>query len=378
MASKDQLPAAFSLYLDVLRFTAAVAVYVNHIAKYPFVPAVARGAPLSLYEQYGAPAVTVFFVLSGYVIAYVVATRERDARSYAISRLSRLYSVVIPALLLTLLLDSWGQWLDPALYAEHIVSPKPMTAGGYAASSFLINEFQAFGFHGIGPGSNGPWWSLSFEAAYYLVAGMIMFARPRVAIILALVVFAVAGRTIVALAPLWALGFFLYRWRDALAHALPLPLIFWLASIVAIAVIPWLLPSSPAMNFGLHFPWARQELNRNLAQDYAVAIAVAVHLVAAHKLFGGAIGTAPRAVAVVRFLGAMTFPLYAMHRPAMFFLAAISPWPQQSAATIIGTTLAIGLGVGLVTPLCDRLKRWLRDMLGTIWPTKEVPLPQTA
>jgi peptidoglycan/LPS O-acetylase OafA/YrhL len=378
MASKAQLPAAFSLYLDLLRFAAAVLVYLNHLAQFPFGATVAAGARGSPLEFYGAPAVALFFVLSGYVIGYVVDTRERDARGYAISRLSRLYSVVAVALVLTLLLDSIGQRIDPALYASPAVAPKPVTAGGYLASFLLINEFQAFGFHGIGPGSNGPWWSLSFEAAYYLVAGVVLFARPRVALIVALAILCIVGRTIAALLPLWLLGFLLYRQREALARAMPLPWLFWLGSVAAFAAIPWLLGASAGMNFGVHFPWARKELNRNLAQDYAVALAIAVHLVATYRLLADRRAAPARATRVIRFLGAMTFPLYAMHRPAMFFLAAITPWPRYSAASIACATLAIGLGIALITPQCERLKRWLRDLLGAVWPMRAVAVPEPA
>jgi len=331
------------------------------------VPPAARGAPLSPLELYGAPAVTVFFVLSGYVIAYVVATRERDARTFTISRISRLYSVVVPALAVTLMLDLWGASINPVLYASRIVSPEPITATGYVASFFLVNEFQAFGFHGIGPGSNGPWWSLSFEAAYYLLAGVALFARRGIAIIAGLIILAIVGRTIIALLPLWALGYFLFRWRETLASALPHPRLCWVLSIGAILAIPWLLRSSPDMNFGVHFPWARQELNRNLAQDYAIAVAIAVHLVAADKMLAGVTWSPARAVPVIRFLGATTFPLYALHRPAMFFLAAISPWPAASVAGIAFVTVAIAIGVALATPLCDWLKVVLRDGLSRVW-----------
>lgn len=372
MTDKAELPLSYSLYLDILRFTAALAVYLSHIAVFPFVEPVASGAARSPLALYGTPAVTVFFVLSGYVIAYVVATRERDARTFAISRISRLYSVVIPALAVTLLLDRWGASIDPVLYARGFVAAEPVTTTGYVASFFLLNEFQAFGFHGIMPGSNGPWWSLSFEAAYYLLAGVAVFARRWVAVIAGLIIFAIVGRTIVALLPLWALGYFLFRWRETLVRALPLPQLCWILSTGAFLAIPWLVRSSPDMNFGVHFPWGLRELNRNLAQDYALAFAVAVHLVAADKLLAGATWSPSRSIPVIRFLGATTFPLYAMHRPAMIFLLAVSPWPAASVESIAFVTVAIAVGVAFATPLCDGLKVVLRDRLARAWPPRSV------
>ena len=48
-------------------------------------------------------AVGVFFVLSGFVIGYAVHEREKDARSYFVGRAARVYSVAVPALVLTLM-----------------------------------------------------------------------------------------------------------------------------------------------------------------------------------------------------------------------------------------------------------------------------------
>ena len=152
---------AFSLALDGVRFLAALFVLFDHLSSAPFTQNV---IPARL-GAYGDIAVTVFFVLSGYVIAHVVATREQNAADYAMARLSRLYSVVLPALLLTCAADALGAWLDPAFYAEQKVLWQPVSAAGYVSSALFVNEFQIFGFGGIAPGSNAPFWSLSFEAA---------------------------------------------------------------------------------------------------------------------------------------------------------------------------------------------------------------------
>jgi hypothetical protein len=48
--------------------------------------------------------VVIFFVLSGYVVAFVADTRERTWRAFWVSRFARVYSVALPAPLLTHLL----------------------------------------------------------------------------------------------------------------------------------------------------------------------------------------------------------------------------------------------------------------------------------
>ena len=58
--------------------------------------------------RYGWDAVKVFFVLSGFVIAYVAETKSNSLPLFFRDRLSRLYSVVVPAILVTCIADSLG------------------------------------------------------------------------------------------------------------------------------------------------------------------------------------------------------------------------------------------------------------------------------
>src|ERR1700742_1917757 len=81
-----------SLYLDLVRFLAALAVFVSHICGQRF-----TGGLLWQSEPYGDEAVDVFFVLSGFVIGYVTDGRETSTRSFAVARLARIYSVALPA-----------------------------------------------------------------------------------------------------------------------------------------------------------------------------------------------------------------------------------------------------------------------------------------
>ena len=62
-----------SIYLDLVRFLAAVVVLLTHLAYKRF-----TGGLIIEWRTYGNDAVMVFFVLSGYVIAHTVATRDRE------------------------------------------------------------------------------------------------------------------------------------------------------------------------------------------------------------------------------------------------------------------------------------------------------------
>ena len=108
MSRSNAIAPAFSLYLDLLRFTAAVAVFLDHLTPTPSQPSIRATGGLARVGNYGELAVAIFFVLSGYVISYVTSTRETTVQSYAVSRISRLYSVVVPALVLTFAFDTLG------------------------------------------------------------------------------------------------------------------------------------------------------------------------------------------------------------------------------------------------------------------------------
>src|SRR5258706_13910378 len=75
------LPRTFSTYLDLLRASAALAVFLVHLTYAEF-----TGGVVTRQLQIGRPAGVVFFGLSGYVIAYVARERERTVSAFAVSR----------------------------------------------------------------------------------------------------------------------------------------------------------------------------------------------------------------------------------------------------------------------------------------------------
>jgi peptidoglycan/LPS O-acetylase OafA/YrhL len=348
------MPLLFSLYLDLVRFAAALAVFLDHLSTEPF----SRDVVRSGLGQYGEIAVTIFFLLSGYVISHVAATRERSAAAYFSSRAARLYSVVLVALLLTFVLDRVGVALNPDFYATPKVLAKPVSWQGYLSALLFLNEYQVFGFNGIAPGSNGPYWSLSFEASYYLIAGLILFSRRAVWVPLVALLLALAGKTITALLPVWALGFVLYRAQDRCRMTAGIAWPALLGSGAALLAVPFFYHVDSGAYW---FPYGRGPFNRDVLQDYLVAAIFALHLLAARSIFIG--GGRYSVQSLVRWLGALTFPLYCMHYPVLSLAAAISPWRRSSLAHVAFECAATALLVAAVSPLCDMLKERMRAAL---------------
>ncbi len=360
------MPHYFSLYLDIVRFAAALAVFLNHISSYPFTKDY-FWSPLSAF---GGIAVIIFFVLSGYVIAYVTSNREKTLSLYASARIARIYSVVIIALLITLLFDNVGLFLNPEFYSIQKVMWKPQSLEGYLSSLLFLNEYHIFNFHGISPGSNAPYWSLSFEVTYYVVAGLFIFTRMVVALPLILIIFLIAGKTIAALFPIWLLGYLIYFIRFKKDNSIFLYSVFFL-SIVLIVLTPYLVSFLPSNNFGFEFLWGRGDFNRNLIKDYFPAVLFAINILCAREISKGFNFRSNKQFEIsVRWLGSLTFPLYLIHFPALALFSSISPWSRNSTEHVIFISVLTFLLVFLITPVSDKFKYMIREKLMGILPGK--------
>ena len=179
-----------SIFLDLMRFSAAIVVLLHHLTATEINSVLPR-VPI------GHEAVTVFFVMSGFVIAYVLHSRENSIELYTAARLGRLYSVVLPALALTWVLDGWGRAVSPELYAG--------TPHDHALLRLLVNLLflQQNWNLTVMPLSNGPFWSLGFEFWYYVIFGGWVLLRGRARVAVVSLACLAAGPRILAAFPVW-------------------------------------------------------------------------------------------------------------------------------------------------------------------------------
>lgn len=224
--------------LDVLRGPAALLVLVGHWRNLFFkdFPEVASpGLALKafyLFTGAGHEAVMLFFVLSGCVIAHVIYGLQERGKwtwpGYLSARLTRLWIVLIPALLLTAFWDGIGMWLaagKASIYQGEgfgnilnqpvaaLSSPEVFVGNVFFLQRILVPTF----------GSNGPVWSISYEFVYYLayplLLGALVLFRGRllaglasVALAAGLLVF--SGKSISAGFMIWMFGvaaYFLFK-----------------------------------------------------------------------------------------------------------------------------------------------------------------------
>jgi len=151
--------------LDLLRALAVLAVLMFH---YCFRGAVADQSfttlslpALAPYAKYGSLGVQLFFVISGFVIAY--SAEQRSAGEFAIARIARIYPGFLVCMTLTFIVTlafgaprfqaTFGQWL-----------------ANYAIAAPAVAR----------PFMDGAYWSLVYEMTFYAwIAALIMFGWLR-------------------------------------------------------------------------------------------------------------------------------------------------------------------------------------------------------
>ena len=178
-----------NILFDIARGLAALVVMFGHLRQFMFVsvPQIENSSiivkPFYFLTGFGHQAVMVFFVLSGYLISQSIITSYQRNRfsiiRYSISRLSRLWMVLIPCLILTYIFDSMGILFgDPGFYMGErveVVSAPDVGVHDMGMQNFISNMFFLQTVTSSTYGSNGPLWSLANEFWYYVMFPLMFF-----------------------------------------------------------------------------------------------------------------------------------------------------------------------------------------------------------
>ncbi len=317
----------FSVWLDVLRVTAALAVLMGHFAHAKF-----SGGTLQFLRDWslGPDAVIVFFVISGLVIAYA-ADRDASGRLFAFNRATRLLTVIVPAIVLTVLFDTIGRWADPAAYPPNFYAEIGLIEALARGASFS-NEWAGW-VERVRIGTNGALWSLSYEATYYAAFGVAVFLRGALRIALLALIVLLAGVPILALAPAWLVGVLVWRMlsrdrpeitrRAALARAL-LPLV--LAAALKIAGLPEVLLAFTVDSLAPWNAYALLGYSHEVLWHILLAALIAVHLrYAALCLRAVEVDETRAPLRALRWVAGASFSIYVVHYPTLHLLDAVLP-----------------------------------------------------
>ena len=171
--------------LDILRGLASLAVVLSHYQHFYYIAPlkVAPGFTRTIFPlysifwpfyEYGAMAVHMFYVLSGFVFYFVycdaIRTKKISAYNFAILRFSRLYPLHFVTLIFVLMM----QTAELSSIGTFFVYPFN------DIRHFLLNMCfaQTWGLED-GLSFNGPTWSVSIEILLYAVFFVLVFAAGR-------------------------------------------------------------------------------------------------------------------------------------------------------------------------------------------------------
>lgn len=346
---------SFSVYLDLVRFTAAFLVYLYH-SNQRFLTEASLPA-----SHYGHSSVIVFFVLSGFVIAFVTATKESHLPAYAASRISRVFSVTVPAIVLTVLLDAIGRQLMPEIYAGY---PFDQFMARIAGSFLLLNEVW---FVSVTSFSNVPYWSICFEFWYYVTFAMVVFMPKRVGVAVALLAGLAIGPKFMLLAPLWWLGVLLYRWRATQDWPGSVSLLLAVLSTAGIVAFHGLGISEICSDWLMGVIGKESHRQFTFAKffvgDYILGVLVFLNFASMRNVLahhGHALLLIERPV---RMVANYTFTLYLLHQPLFLFWGAVVKGDPGGPGFWLTVTALMLMTVGVVGHLTENRRYILRDAL---------------
>jgi peptidoglycan/LPS O-acetylase OafA/YrhL len=363
-----------------VRFVTAVAIAVVHIAQSYF----STGWP-DLVNTLGLSSVAVFFVLSGFVIRYVTRLKYSHLKEYWVDRASRIYSVVLPALLFTVVADALAYRLNPGYYTANWGAYTDHPWLRILANLTFLSQIHS---HDIALFSNSPFWTLSYECLYYVLYGCFFYLAGRRMVFWLIALAMLTGVHMLLLVPVWIFGCIaleIYQWihrRQFRFRSVNLAF----AGILAAAVILW--PTAVRAIFAVKnrmtlLFWAMHRRPLDLhwtTYYYRAGIPCAFLLLWLCLLMDRVpLSNKSRFTRSVRVMSEGTFPLYLFHFPLFVLIAAAVPYEHGSnVAKCLIVALSIAVGIALALPT-NHLKNWMRDGMRRVFLRREpMPAPRPA
>jgi peptidoglycan/LPS O-acetylase OafA/YrhL len=320
--------------IDLLRFVAAISVVFFHYGfrgeRGAFVPPLHLREAVTAHASYGGMGVYLFFVISGFVIAY--SAEGRSAFVFAASRFARLYPTYVLAMTITALVLALSGGVSISQYVANLLMfPK------------LLHQ----------PMVDGVYWSIQFEVLFYawvfvlVLAGV--FERWSQVVVAAWMVIAALNLWVIRsgalsmlfitqYAGLFASGIMLFRIRHE----------GW-------RVINTVLLAAAMVLAGLA---AHQEMLETLALYNApfspTMFTVILVLIYVAMIFATQYRDEVRLAGLMVAVGALTYPLYLLHQMIGYRLITVFVGVVPSGLALIVTAAVMMVLAFLVQRLFER------------------------
>ncbi len=353
---------ASSIYLDVIRFAAAVGIAVAHLTQ----PFFSEGWPL-LVDKAKAGLVALF-LLSGMVIRYVTVVRKGEGKDFVVDRVSRVYSVVLPALLFTVIASYLARAANSGFYNAHWGAD--MNRPVLRIFLNLIFFAQSWNWTWA-PLSNEPFWTLSYEVFYYAMYGVLLYLSGVKRWVWFLLLCVLAGQHIMLLLPLWLFGCLLhdlYQRLRVMKTPIPVHLGFLAVAIAGYFGLPVLVRGLiTAKNVVTRFFLAHhhQPINLHWAYIYyAIGLPLGFVLLWSMLLLDRLkVNDKTSLVRSIRILSEATFPIYLIHFPLYVLIACLYSYDRHNSWFKLGMLLLVlVISISLAKPT-NHFKNHLRDVM---------------
>lgn len=284
-------------------------VVISHLTKFGLI---AGDFPL---DDLGHESVVSFFVLSGMVISHAASRPGTTLASFIIARGARLYSVVVPAIVLCYSVPFLMRWE----HYEGSYSEFMQNNGGMLAPLSTLLFLNESWFRWQEPPWNGPFWSLCYEAWYYVIFGLSMFLSGWRRTIAVLVACLIAGPRILLLFPIWLLGVWMIHRLPRTGNSPVLGILIWVGSILMFVVLgqsavdllvrDWIKEVVPQL-------WVLKA-SELFVTDYLFAGIVAANFLGFQLASASLTRFLTPAAPLISWLAGTTFTLYLFHYPML-------------------------------------------------------------
>ena len=169
MLKKNSISEADSSFLDFARGISAQLVLIGHLLSiygvyklYPYIPKI---------QNFG---VMIFFIMSGFLITFIsiVKGKEYGFKNFMIDRFSRIYSALIPAIILIFFIDMYLRSIQVRDFEIFNHS-----FGNFMSNLFLLQNHPIFlnFFQTTSFGSARILWTVSIEWMFYICFGILFY-----------------------------------------------------------------------------------------------------------------------------------------------------------------------------------------------------------
>ncbi|MFP9116205.1 acyltransferase family protein [Flavobacterium sp. RNTU_13] len=325
-----------SFYLEVLRIIASFYVFIYHVSSEDIAGKQYISSP-QFTEKFGLLYakshcyVMVFFVLSGYLITMSGTRPNVTFKKFMVARLGRIYSVMLPAIIFSIIVSILLVNLYPQLFAD-IENYNFLVPRFFLNLSFLSQAYTLCAT----PPLETALWSVQYEVMYYVLFAVFVLYKGKWKWPLFGAIICLTFPKVLLLFPVWLLGSVLYIKEKKIKMNFIVSLV--LSSVSTVLLIYYIhnveqmpLQKSTADNtlFGykLFFSW-------NYLADYLFGLIVVLNMLSVFKLseyiskyfennkiFDWLYDKS-------RIVGNCTFTLYLFHTPLLFLFTSVLPYDR--------------------------------------------------